>query len=420
MLSDEVLDKVVKRVTRRIEQANTYTLEQIAKTIAKIGKLSPSNAYELGQMIKYGGDFDKIVKELARITDLNVKDIYVIFEDVARTDYEFAKQFYDYRNKKFIPYKDNIALQNEVEAIARETATTYLNISNSYAFKMLKNGRYVDTPLSTAFQEIVDKAILSVSQGESTFQEQMYSTIKELASSGLKTIEYGTSYIDKDGNIRNRVRRADSVVEMNLKDGLRKLHNRIEEITGDEFGADGVEISVHAMPADDHQDAQGRQFSKEQYDQLQKDGFATTYDGKEIDLHRELKSGELASSFRPISTMNCYHYIFAIVLGVSDPEYSDAELEKLKRDNEKGFELDGKHYTLYEGTQLQRNIELELRKAKDEQIMGRASGIMENVDKAQKRITALNRKYKELLDASGLRSQLERARVEGYRRIKVG
>ena len=51
MLSDEVIEKVIERLTRRIEQTNTYVLEQIGKSIKKIGALSPSKAQQLIQII---------------------------------------------------------------------------------------------------------------------------------------------------------------------------------------------------------------------------------------------------------------------------------------------------------------------------------------------------------------------------------
>jgi hypothetical protein len=106
-------------------------------------------------------------------------------------------------------------------------------------------------------------------------------------------------------------------------------------------------------------------------------------------------------------------------LGVSKPLHTNKELKEIIDKNHQEFDFDGKHYkTMYEGEQLQRKIELELRKAKDEQIMARASNI-DDAQKAQKRINALTKKYNELLKASGLRSQIERARVSGYHKIKV-
>ena len=125
VLDDSIIDKLVERVVNRVENENTYILEQIGRTIKRIGTLSPSKAQQLAQIFKYGGNYDKIVNKLAQITNLNVQDIYEIFEEVAKENYIFAKQFYDYRGIKYIPYEKNIALQNQVRAIAKITADTY-------------------------------------------------------------------------------------------------------------------------------------------------------------------------------------------------------------------------------------------------------------------------------------------------------
>ena len=117
--------------------------------------------------------------------------------------------------------------------------------------------------------------------------------------------------------------------------------------------------------------------------------------------------------------MNCYHYIFSIVLGASKPAYSDEELKQIIDKNNKGFELDGKHYSMYDGEQLQRKLELEIRKTKDTQIMAKASGNDELVGESQQKITQLTHKYNELSKISGLPTKKERLRVSGYRRKRV-
>ena len=133
----------------------------------------------------------------------------------------------------------------------------------------------------------------------------------------------------------------------------------------------------------------------------------------------ELIFGDSALTFRPIGTMNCYHYIFSIVLGVSKPQYTNEQLQEIREKNNDGFELDGKHYSLYEGQQLMRSLELEMRKAKDEQILGRTSNNIELISKSQTRIKNLTTKYKEVVKASGLFSRLDRARVPGYKRVSL-
>lgn len=424
MLSDEVIDKVIDRLVRRIEIGNEYVLKEIGKSIKKIGTLSPSEAHKLVQILKYGGDYDKIVKKLTEITKLNVKDIYEIFDEIAKSDYQFAKQFYDYRGKKYIPYEQNTALKQQVKALAKMTAKEYINLSRSemLGFGMQdKNGNITFKGLKKAYNELLDEAVLNVSQGKETFNSAMFRQLKQMGT-GLKVI-YPSTYITTDDNgneiIKHRTMRLDSAIRMNTKDAIRSLHNDVQEIYGKQFGADGVEITVHENPAEDHAEAQGKQFSKEEYKKLQKDGVATTYDKIQIDLHKELKSGETAKDFRSISEYNCYHRIYSIVLGVSEPEYSNKELQEIRDRNEQGFDYDGKHYTMYEGTQLQRQLERAIREQKDTQILARASGNEMLIGESQQKITILTRKYKEVCEASGLPRKADRLRVPGYKRVAI-
>ena len=401
MLSDEIIEKAISKITRRIELGNTYVLEQIGKSIKKVGALSPSSAHRLGQLIKYGGDYDKIVKKLAEITNLNVKDIKILVEEVAKSDYQFAKQFYDYRNKKYIPYDENIVLKNQVEAISTMTAQNYVNLSNTVAFNKNINGKLVATPLAQAYQKTLDTAILSISEGKVSFQETTRKLIKELADSGIRTVDY----------VSGRSVRLDSAIRMQIRDALRNLHNQQQEIIGKEFDADGVEISVHLNPAPDHAEVQGKQFSNEEFAKFQNDIDCKSYDGKIFPAEFE------GHDRRSISQYNCYHYIFSIVLGVSKPEYTNAELQDIIDKNNEGFEFDGKHYTNYEGTQLQRQLETEIRKQKDIQIMAKASGDNLLALDTQRNIKMLSDKYKKLGQVSGLPSMLDRASVSNYRQI---
>ena len=405
MLSDEVLDKVVERLVQRMEEANIYTLKSIGKTIKKIGTINPSDVHQLVEAMQYGADYDKIVKKLAEITDLNVREIYEIFDEVAKTDSRFAEQFYVYRGKRYIPYKENINLQRQVRLLADMTAETYRNFSNStvVGFKIRdKDGKVIHKGLKETYQDVVDRAVMAISQGKSTYEGEIYKIMKELGKSGLSSVDYESG----------RSRRMDSALRMNVKGALRDLHTRTQEELGKEFGADGWEISVHGHPAPDHEDAQGRQFSNDEFKKLQEDGVAKTYDGISINMKRGIHH-------RPIGQLNCYHYPFSIILGVNKPQYSNEQLQQIKDDNEKGFDFEGKHYTLYEGTQLQRKIETEIRRQKDLQILGRAGGSDELSNEAQRNINLLTKKYQELSNVSGLPTKLERLRVDGYKEIKL-
>ena len=414
MLSEEVIDKVVERIVQRYENANTAILKKIGETIKKIGTLKPSDALRLQSILKYGGSYEKIAKELSKLTGLTIQDIYKIFEQVSKENLEFAKEFYRYRNKDFIPYKDNFALQQQVESISRATVDEFISNTSMLGYGLQDaNGNIIYRGIRETYNRLIDEAIMSIASGKETFQESMYRQLKTLGSGGLKVI-YPSTYVDKNGVVKHHVRRLDSVLRTSIKEGVRELHNANQEIIGEEIDADGIEISVHSNPAIDHEEVQGRQFSNEEYAKLDNGEEAQDYKGNTYTLDHDGKNG-----YRQISTLNCYHVIFSIVLGVSKPLYSDKELKQIIDDNNKGFEFEGKHYSMYEGQELLRKIELELRKAKDEQILGRSSGIIENIENAQNRITKLTHKYRDVLKASGLHSKLDRAKVTGYKRVAI-
>ena len=68
---------------------------------------------------------------------------------------------------------------------------------------------------------------------------------------------------------------------------------------------------------------------------------------------------------------------------------------------------------------MQRKIETEIRKAKDTQILARASGDIELVEQSQNKIRLLTSKYNDLCKESGLQPKKIRMQVSGYKRIKV-
>lgn len=397
MLSEKVRERLAETLVDRIEELNNTILEEIGKSIDEIGKLNTSQAYRILQDLKYGGSYNKIIRKLAQVTNLNEKQIYKIFEEVAKGDQNFAKQFYNYRNIDFIPYDENEELKNQVNAIARLTANQYVNLIQSSAFKTIENGRVVFTPLSRIYQHIMDQAVLSLSQGRESYQTIMRKTIRQLSDSGIRVVDYASGYS----------RRLDSTVRMNLLDGMRNLSNEVQKEVGKDFDYDGIEISVHRYPAPDHAEIQGRQFSLEEFEKVNNGLQAKDINGK---IYK-------AEPRRHISEYNCYHGTFSIILGVSRPQYSDKELEKIQKNNRDGFEFEGKHYTLYEGTQLQRQIETKVRSLKDRQIGARAMKDFDEVGNCQRKIRQLTNKYNELCNISGLAPKKIRMQVSGYRRV---
>lgn len=413
MIDEKTTDLIIERLTNRVDEANTLFLKEMGALIKQIKQLTPTEAHKLVQMLKYGGNYDKIVKQISKYTNLNVKEIDKIFAEYAKKGLNFNQKFYRYRNIPFTPYERNKAIKTQTEALSRIVQNEVYNFSraNVLGYTITDDqGNLIFKGLRETYNDLLDTALMNVSQGKETFDSSMSRIMQSVGESGLKTLDFESG----------RSIRLDSAVRMHLKGRLRELQNENQKIMGEQFDYDGWEISVHENPAPDHADAQGRQFRIEEYDKLQSDGVAKDTTGKEIDMHLELKNGESALSFRPISEYNCYHVARSIVIGVSKPRYSEEQLQQIKDRNNKGFDFDGKHYkTLYEGTQMQRRIETEIRRQKDLQIFAKAGDNQELIAKSQAKITKLLHKYQKLNNVSGLQPKLDRLKVVGYRKVKI-
>ena len=413
MINEAQVDLLIERLIERTDKANETILKNMGEMIKKIRNLTPSQAHQLIQMLKYGGNYEEIVKKIEQYSAMNIKDIDDIFSNYAKKDQNFYEKFYEYRNIPFIPFDQNYALKTQTMALANIVKNEMYDYFRTnvlgYSLRDAK-GNLVFKGIKETYNELLDTALLNVGQGKETFDSAMSNIMKQIGESGLKTVDYASG----------RSVRLDSTIRMHLQSKLRELHNENQELFGREFGADGVEISVHAFPAPDHEKVQGRQFSKKEFEKLQNGDIALDYKGKAYTLDHDGKNG-----YRPISELNCYHYKFDIVLGVSKPEYTDKQLSEIMQTNRSGFELYDKRlgknrkYTMYEGTQLQRNLERKIREQKDIQILAKESDNKELILESQRNITILTKQYKELSEKSGLPTKMDRLRVAGYKRTKV-
>lgn len=420
MISERQIDLIIEQLINRIQEANTYFLMEIGSSVKEIRSLTPTKAQQLVQILKYGGNYEDIIKELSKYTNLNIKDIDEIFSSYAKKDQMFYEKFYRYRNIPFVEYEQNEVLKRQTEALANIVKNEMYNFTRAnvlgYTIRDI-NGRVQFTGLRDTYNRVLDEALVNVGTGKETFDSAMSRIMKDIGGSGLKTIEYASG----------RSIRLDSMVRTHLKQNLRLLHNELQETYGKEFNANMVEVSHHSNSAPDHIDTvDGKQFARIDVIREQiKNGIEKEIKLEDIQGNRVKVKGKWYDDFdtinnnlaRPVSTLNCYHYIFSGILGVTEPEYTKKELQEDKEKNLDGCEIDGKHYSLYEASQLQRQLERRIREQKDIQILGKSSNNLELISDSQSKITILTRKYKEVCDISSLPYKAKRLSVVGYKRV---
>ena len=399
-MTDEELEILALRVSRRATEVNTKALKDIGNMVKKIGDLRPTETHKLQQILQNSNLKVKEITDLiSKFSGMSEKEIYDIYENVAKEDYDFAEQFYKYRMIDYVPFKRKEELQKTVKAIAKQSKTTFDNLSNTtvFALKDFKgNVRYV--PLEKAYKEVISKAITLTQSGVTNYNTAIRNTLKQYADSGIRNVEYESGYS----------RRFDTAIRQNIIDGVKQVNQEIQLILGEEFRADGVEISVHDCCAEDHLPVQGRQFENGEYDKLQSNQSFKDYNGKKYTAIK-----------RPITQWNCRHFAFSIVLGASQPNHTNEDLEKIKKENEKKISINGKEYTKYEATQEQRRLETEIRKAEDRYTIFESSGDNMMMHTTRKNITDLTRAYKQFSKEANLKPRLERTTVYRYKKANT-
>ena len=298
MNDNDKLNVLLERFFNKFNKINTKTLQMLGETVKLFDGISPSEAHILAQKLNYGTNLDDLLKELSKASGKSINDVQIMLDKVAEENVAFSEVYYKAKNKEFIPYKNNIQLKRYVKSVAGETNELFKNIAKSknigFTFKNAK-GKVIFKPISKVYNDLIDEAVYNVSTGVQDYQSAMRNTLKNLADSGVKVHEDKVAY-DSGYN-----RRIDSSVRQNILTSVRKINIGIQELVGEQFGADGVEISAHFPCAEDHLFINGRQFSNKQFDRIN------------------------AYLDRPVGEYNCRHFVFSIVLGVNQPEYTNKQ-----------------------------------------------------------------------------------------------
>lgn len=404
MFTENDIEKLIQPLLKRQEALNLYILTLIANRVKEIGTVLPSDVYKLERLLKSGADVRKINKMIAKIAGLQEKDIKRIIEEVARDAYFDAKPYYDYRSRTFIPFQENIALQTVIKAVQRQTLDTFRNLSRAQAF-MIRDRKHVGklkpTKISKVYTDVVDEAIQLTQSGILDYHTAMRRTMSQLAESGIRYVTYDTP----TGRVYTQ--RMDTAVRRNILDGVRAINQGVQDEVGKQFGADGKEITVHANSAPDHEPIQGHQFSNEEFEKLQTGQPFVDYNGRQFN-----------SIQRPIGVWNCRHFTYSIILGITKPNYTQEQLDKMIEENQKGYtDKNGNHLTKYECTQKQREMETKIRKLREKQTTLQDSGDTEGAKAVQAKVDNEIKKYRSFSNACGLKPKMEKTTIPNYQRI---
>ena len=240
---------------------------------------------------------------------------------------------------------ETVSIDNEVY---RENGLTPVDIRQSPAMRRTLEAGYRKTLGSmknltlttantsqTAYINACNQAYMQITSGAFSYQEAIRQAIQRTAQNGAM-VTYPSGHTE----------RIDVAVRRAVLTGVGQTCREIGMMNAEECGCDLMEISAHSGARPDHAKWQGKIVSlsgRRGYLSLKDIGYGTG-DG--------------------FGGWNCRHDWFPFFEGVSKPVYNAQDLQKL---DEKNIMYNGKMYSQYEISQIQRRYEREIRAAKREQ-----------------------------------------------------
>lgn len=377
MLTPEQLQNLPQELTDLYDQLSEFILRDIARRIAKGAQITDTAEYQLYRARSLGLSTDEIAAKIAEINGSSAAEINRLIREAAAQSDEFDRKMLGADKGAAVPLEENAQLQKLISAQIAETAGKCENLTNTMGFADHDFlGRVYYLSMTDMYRREMDSAHMKVVTGATDYMTAIRQACNKLAASGVRTIDYESRRSDR---IEVAARRA-------ILTSVAHVTHRISEQNGEELGADGWEMSAHSGSRPSHAVYQGRQYTQEQYERI----------------------------IKPlISEPNCRHDVFPIILGVSEPVYTEEELQNI---DQPPFTYEGRTYTAYEASQQMRKMERAMRKQKDRCIVADAAGDEEAFATASIRLNRQKYIYEDFCKAADSYTEYERTYVTGFNR----
>lgn len=378
MLPPSYLDAMPDAFVQLAQQVEDEILQDVARRIGKMGTLTETADWQLWCYQQTEAVRENVVKLLAKYSGKSEATIRRLLKEAATEAMEREDAIYYHYNLEPTPFEESAALNNLLNAGARQTCGTWRNLTATTA-----------NTVSGAFERTLDVAWGKVATGAFDYKTAVKQAVDSLADE-MPEITYPSGHTD---SLEVAARRA-------VLTGVNQTAGKLQEARMDEMNVEFVETSAHGGARPSHAEWQGRRFHR---------GGAVDYLGKHYpDFEQATGYGTGAG----LCGWNCRHTFFAVFPELGDPPtWTEESLQEL---NARNIEYNGKLYTQYEVNQMQRARERNVRKWKKRYLAESAAG-SDTTDSAV-RLKAARQSLSEFAKATGGRVDSARTSVHGFGR----
>ena len=381
MLPPSYLDAMPDAFVQLAQQVEDEILQDVARRIGKMGTLTETADWQLWRYQQTEAVRENVVKLLAKYSGKSEATIRRLLKEAATEAMEREDAIYYHYNLESTPFEESAALNNLLNAGARQTCGTWRNLTATTA-----------NTVSGAFERTLDVAWGKVATGAFDYKTAVKQAVDSLADE-MPEITYPSGHTD---SLEVAARRA-------VLTGVNQTAGKLQEARMDEMNVEFVETSAHGGARPSHAEWQGRRFHR---------GGAVDYLGKHYpDFEQATGYGTGAG----LCGWNCRHTFFAVFPELGDPPtWTEESLQEL---NARNIEYNGKLYTQYEVNQMQRARERNVRKWKKRYLAESAAG-SDTTDSAV-RLKAARQSLSEFAKATGGRVDSARVSVPKFGRSEA-
>lgn len=378
MLPPSYLDAMPDAFVQLAQQVEDEILQDVARRIGKMGTLTETADWQLWRYQQTEAVRENVVKLLAKYSGKSEATIRRLLKEAVTEAMEREDAIYYHYNLEPTPFEESAALNNLLNAGARQTCGTWRNLTATTA-----------NTVSGAFERTLDVAWGKVATGAFDYKTAVKQAVDSLADE-MPEITYPSGHTD---SLEVAARRA-------VLTGVNQTAGKLQEARMDEMNVEFVETSAHGGARPSHAEWQGRRFHR---------GGAVDYKGKH---YPDFEAATGYGTGAGLCGWNCRHTFFAVFPELGDPPtWTEESLQEL---NARNIEYNGKLYTQYEVNQMQRARERNVRKWKKRYLAESAAG-SDTTDSAM-RLKAARQSLSEFAKATGGRVDSARTSVHGFGR----
>lgn len=404
MYKSDELELFPKNIEEIYAGLENDIMNDIIRRIAETGEITRTADWQLNRLYNMGADKTDIRKHIQEALNLSDTEIEQLYTDTLKEGYLRDESLYQAVGQEFIPFEENMALQQLIEATKQQTAKQLKNITRTMGFAVKQpNGRKTFKTVDDYFKDTMDNAVMHVLNGTFDYNSIIRKVTDEMTRSGVRSINY-------DSGISTRI---DVAARRAILTGVNQVTSKINSDNMQKLDTEFVETSWHSTARPTHQVWQGRVFYWDRANpNAEKIEAGVLYKS----FIRETGYGEVDG----LCGANCRHTFYPFIPGISVRTYTDEQLEELNRQENEKKEYNGKEYNKYEATQYQRRLETSMRKYRQDISLLKQSGLADDSDEviaAKCKYQTLSRKYSDFSKKMGLREHRDRINADGLKDI---